>query len=174
MSLWIFNSIVAGLVLATGNRQRVVHHVTDYKRGKRYSYETLNIGGVWMGPDGMVGGWEFRGDNAGLPWEFLVRFVEFFHERRQKQLVRSLIKDDRVQTTAGVVGTVVDVRSDDVILMVGDARDKEIRVSKSAIRRKLKKGETVLPTWKRKRKKPKPFFRFAEDPAAQPPAPGPH
>ena len=54
-------------------------------------------------------------------------------ERRKRELLNSLKKHDRVQTHAGIIGTVVEIKDDQVILKVDDATNTRIRFAKAAV-----------------------------------------
>lgn len=64
-------------------------------------------------------------------------FVLFRGPRRKqqqhKQMVRSLKKNDRVRTIGGIIGTVVDIKDDEIILKVDESNNTKIRVATSAI-----------------------------------------
>lgn len=86
----------------------------------------------------------------GSPWDFLfplllgVAFVYFFIIRPQKReqdekqkLLASLKKNDRVLTTGGMYGTIVNIKEDEVTLRVDDQAKVKVRFAKSAIARVL-------------------------------------
>jgi len=60
-------------------------------------------------------------------------------EQQQKQMVQSLEKNDKVRTIGGILGTVVEVKGDEVILKVDESNNTKIRVSLSAIGKNLSK-----------------------------------
>ena len=70
---------------------------------------------------------------------FLVMMI-FTSGRRQKReqrerqgMLDALQRNDKVQTIGGIIGTVAEVRSDEVILKVDDAGQNKIRFARSAI-----------------------------------------
>lgn len=84
------------------------------------------------------------------PWDLLfplllgVAFVYFFIIRPQKReqdekqkLLSALKKNDRVLTTGGMYGTIVNIKEDEVTLRVDDQAKVKIRFAKSAIARVL-------------------------------------
>lgn len=86
----------------------------------------------------------------GSPWDLLfplllgVAFVYFFIIRPQKReqdekqkLLASLKKNDRVLTTGGMYGTIVNIKEDEVTLRVDDQAKVKVRFAKSAIARVL-------------------------------------
>jgi preprotein translocase subunit YajC len=54
-------------------------------------------------------------------------------KKRREELIGSLKKHDKVQTHAGIIGTVVEVKDDQVVLKVDDATNTRIRFAKSAV-----------------------------------------
>ncbi|MEQ8846076.1 MAG: preprotein translocase subunit YajC [Phycisphaerales bacterium] len=55
-------------------------------------------------------------------------------EQRERQgMLDGLKRNDKVQTIGGIIGTVAEVRSDEVILKVDDAGQHKIRFARSAI-----------------------------------------
>jgi preprotein translocase subunit YajC len=58
-------------------------------------------------------------------------------QQKQKQMVQSLNKNDRVRTIGGIFGTVVEVRGDEVVLKIDESNNTKIRVSTSAIGKNL-------------------------------------
>jgi preprotein translocase subunit YajC len=58
-------------------------------------------------------------------------------QQQQKQMIQSLKKNDRVQTIGGILGTVLDVKDDEVTLKVDETNNTKIRVVVSAIGRVL-------------------------------------
>lgn len=57
---------------------------------------------------------------------------------RYEQMLGSLKKNDRVQTIGGVLGTVVDVRDNEVVLKVDEASNVKMRFNRSAIKEVLR------------------------------------
>lgn len=72
---------------------------------------------------------------------FVVMFLMFREpKRRQKQqqkMVQSLKKNDKVRTVGGIIGTIVDIKGDEIILKVDEANNTKIRVLASAIGKTL-------------------------------------
>ncbi len=65
--------------------------------------------------------------------------------QRYADMLASLKRNDRVQTVGGVIGTVVDVRDNEVILKVDEASNVKMRFTRSAIKEVLREpgaGET--------------------------------
>jgi preprotein translocase subunit YajC len=68
-------------------------------------------------------------------------FVFFRGPQKQKQerkkLVQSLQKNDRVQTIGGILGTIVDIKGDEITLKVDESNNTKIKVVSSAIGKNL-------------------------------------
>ncbi len=60
-------------------------------------------------------------------------------KKKRAELMSSMSKGDTVQTVGGVLGTVVEIKDDEVLLKVDENANTKIRFSKSAI-------QTVLET----------------------------
>ncbi len=82
----------------------------------------------------------------------LMIFTSVTSGRRQKkereQLMNSLGKHDRVQTSAGIIGTIVELKDDSVILRVDESSNTRIRFARSAVMQVLHsagKGSSEQP-----------------------------
>lgn len=58
-------------------------------------------------------------------------------QQQQRQMVQTLKKNDRVRTIGGIIGTVVEVKGDEVHLKVDEANNTKIWISTSAINKNL-------------------------------------
>jgi preprotein translocase subunit YajC len=58
-------------------------------------------------------------------------------QKQQRQMVQTLKKNDRVRTIGGIIGTVVEVRDDEVHLKIDEANNTKIWISASAIGKTL-------------------------------------
>jgi preprotein translocase subunit YajC len=58
-------------------------------------------------------------------------------QKEQKQMIQSLKKNDRVRTIGGILGTVMEVRGDEVILKIDETNNTRIHVTLSAIGKNL-------------------------------------
>jgi preprotein translocase subunit YajC len=68
-------------------------------------------------------------------------------KKKRAAMMSALGKHDRVQTQGGVIGTIVEVKDDEVVLRVDETTNTRIRFAKSAVTGVLRKGkgaETVL------------------------------
>jgi len=86
---------------------------------------------------------------GGFSWLFialmfvLMYFLLFRGPQKQKQqhkrMVQSLQKNDRVRTIGGIIGTVVDIKGDEITLKVDESNNTKIKVVSSAIGKNLSK-----------------------------------
>lgn len=60
-------------------------------------------------------------------------------QQQHKQMVQTLEKNDRVRTIGGIIGTVVDVKDDEITLKVDESNNTKVKVAASAIGRNLTK-----------------------------------
>jgi preprotein translocase subunit YajC len=73
---------------------------------------------------------------------FMVMYLILFRGPRKKQqqhqqMVRQLKKNDKVRTIGGIIGTVVDVKDDEITLKVDESNNTKIKVAPSAIGKNL-------------------------------------
>ena len=54
-------------------------------------------------------------------------------QQQHRKMLQSLKKNDRVRTIGGILGTIMEVRGDEVILKIDESNNTRIRVSTSAI-----------------------------------------
>ncbi len=63
-------------------------------------------------------------------------------QQQHKQMVQSLAKNDKIRTIGGIIGTVVDIKGDEVTLKVDESNNTKIRIAASAIGRNLSKDKS--------------------------------
>jgi len=73
---------------------------------------------------------------------FVIMYFILFREprkrqRQQQQMIQSIKKNDKVRTVGGIIGTVVDVKDDEIVLKVDESNNTKIRVVASAIGKNL-------------------------------------
>jgi len=73
---------------------------------------------------------------------FVVMYLLLFRgpqkkQQKHKKMVQELTKNDRVQTIGGILGTIVDVRDDEVVVKIDESNNTKIKVTTSAISRVL-------------------------------------
>jgi preprotein translocase subunit YajC len=54
-------------------------------------------------------------------------------QQEHKQMVQTLEKNDRVRTIGGIIGTVVDIKGDEITLKVDESNNTKIKIVSSAI-----------------------------------------
>jgi preprotein translocase subunit YajC len=90
---------------------------------------------------------------TGIPPQFILLGVMFLlmyfvlfrgpkkKQQQHRQMVQSLQKNDRVRTIGGIMGTVMDIKGDEVVLKIDEANNTKIRVCTSAIGKTLSRDE---------------------------------
>ncbi|MHC4488417.1 MAG: preprotein translocase subunit YajC [Planctomycetota bacterium] len=63
-------------------------------------------------------------------------------QQQHKQMVQSLAKNDKIRTIGGIIGTVVDIKGDEVTLKVDESNNTKIRIAASAIGRNMSKDKS--------------------------------
>jgi preprotein translocase subunit YajC len=61
-------------------------------------------------------------------------------KRKRADMLSSLGKHDRVQTLGGIIGTIVEIRGDELVLRVDESSNTRIRFARSAVQTVLKSG----------------------------------
>jgi preprotein translocase subunit YajC len=61
-------------------------------------------------------------------------------QRKRAEMLAGIRKMDRVQTIGGVIGTVVELRDDEIVLKVDEGTNTRIRFAKAAVQAVLKSG----------------------------------
>jgi len=79
-------------------------------------------------------------------WGLMIVMMYFMMVRgpkkKQKQhtkMVESLSKNDRIRTVGGIIGTVVEVKGDEVVLKIDESNNTKMRIAASAIGKNLSK-----------------------------------
>jgi preprotein translocase subunit YajC len=75
---------------------------------------------------------------------FVLMYMLLFRGPRKKQqehkkMVQTLSKNDKVRTIGGIIGTVVDIKDDEITLKVDESNNTKIKVLPSAIGRNVTK-----------------------------------
>jgi preprotein translocase subunit YajC len=60
-------------------------------------------------------------------------------QQQQRKMIAGLEKNDKVRTIGGIIGTVVDIKEDEITLKVDEATNAKIKVISSAIGKNLTK-----------------------------------
>ncbi len=58
-------------------------------------------------------------------------------QQQHKQMVQTLKKNDKVRTIGGLLGTVVDIKDDEITLKVDESTNTKIKIASSAIGKNL-------------------------------------
>jgi preprotein translocase subunit YajC len=62
-------------------------------------------------------------------------------QKKREQLLKSIKKYDKVMTIGGIIGSVMEIRDDEVILKVDDNTNTRIKFSRSAVQRVLNSAD---------------------------------
>ena len=80
-----------------------------------------------------------------LPLIILMIFMFFRAPQKQKQqrkkIEQSLEKNDKILTIGGIIGTIVDLKDDEITLKIDESNNTKIKVRRSAIGRNLSKDK---------------------------------
>lgn len=60
--------------------------------------------------------------------------------KRRAEMLSSLKRHDRVQTVGGIIGSIAEVREDEVVLKVDEATNTKLRIARASIQSVLKKA----------------------------------
>ena len=60
-------------------------------------------------------------------------------QKQQKQMIQALTKNDKIQTIGGIIGTVVDIKDNEITLKVDESNNTKIKILRSAIGKNLSK-----------------------------------
>ncbi len=63
-------------------------------------------------------------------------------QQQHKQMMQALVKSDRVQTIGGIIGTVVDIRDDEITLKIDESNNTKVKILRSAISRNMSKDKS--------------------------------
>jgi len=64
---------------------------------------------------------------------FLIIRPQKQKEKKRKEMITNVRKQDRIVTAGGVHGVVVSVKKNEVIVRIDDAKDVKVKVDKSAL-----------------------------------------
>ena len=76
-----------------------------------------------------------------MVWIFSMFSGQRREKKKKKELLASLAKGKKVQTVGGVLGTVVEVRENEVVLKVDENSNTRIKFSRSAIQTVMEEKE---------------------------------
>ena len=58
-------------------------------------------------------------------------------QKQQQQMIQSLQRNDRVRTIGGILGTIVDVKDDEITLKIDESNNTKIKVTSASISKVL-------------------------------------
>jgi len=99
--------------------------------------EPNNTGQNKTSPQNPLYSWVFIG--LMVVMFFMLFSVPRKQKQQRKKLEQSIEKNDKVVTIGGVIGTIVDIREDEITLKVDESNNTKIKVLRSAIGRNLSK-----------------------------------
>ncbi len=75
---------------------------------------------------------------------FVISIMGQRRDRKKREaLINSIAKHDKVQTVGGVIGSVVEVKSDTIVLKVDESANTRITFARSAVQQVITSNETV-------------------------------
>ncbi len=60
-------------------------------------------------------------------------------QQQHKQMMQALSKNDKIQTIGGIIGTVVDIKDDEITLKIDESNNTKMKILRSAISRNMSK-----------------------------------
>jgi preprotein translocase subunit YajC len=63
-------------------------------------------------------------------------------QQQHRQMMQALGKNDRVQTIGGIIGTVVDIKDDEITLKIDESNNTKMKILRSAISRNVTKDKS--------------------------------
>jgi preprotein translocase subunit YajC len=76
----------------------------------------------------------------GLIFYFLLIRPQQKQEKERRAMLESMKKKDRVVTNGGLLGTVADLRDDEVVLRISESPDVKVRIRRSSVVEVLREG----------------------------------
>jgi len=79
------------------------------------------------------------------PWQFapiVVLFILMYFlllrgpkkkKQQHTQMVKSITKNARIQTIGGIIGTVIDIKEDEIVIKIDESNNTKMRISKGAV-----------------------------------------
>jgi len=90
--------------------------------------------------------WGSKGSLIFIALMFVMMYLILFRgprkkQQQHKQMVQTLSKNDRVRTIGGIIGTVVDIKDNEITLKIDESNNTKIKVIPSAIGRNVSKDK---------------------------------
>lgn len=60
-------------------------------------------------------------------------------QQKHKQMMQTLTKNDKIQTIGGIIGTVVDIKDDEITLKIDESNNTKMKILRSAISKNMSK-----------------------------------
>ncbi len=78
---------------------------------------------------------------------FVIMYLMLFRgprkkQQQHKQMMQALSKNDKVQTIGGIVGTVVDIKDEEITLKIDESNNTKMKILRSAISRNMSKDKS--------------------------------
>lgn len=58
-------------------------------------------------------------------------------QQQQRQMMQSLRKNDKVRTIGGIIGTIIDIKDDEITLKVDESNNTKIKITPAAVSKRL-------------------------------------
>jgi preprotein translocase subunit YajC len=63
-------------------------------------------------------------------------------QQQHKQMIQALSKNDKIQTIGGIIGTVVDIKDEEITLKIDESNNTKMKILRSAISRNMSKDKS--------------------------------
>ena len=63
-------------------------------------------------------------------------------QQQHKQMMQALSKNDKIQTIGGIIGTVVDIKDEEITLKIDESNNTKMKILRSAISRNMSKDRS--------------------------------
>ncbi|UCE49493.1 MAG: preprotein translocase subunit YajC [Phycisphaerales bacterium] len=78
---------------------------------------------------------------------FVIMYLMLFRgprkkQQQHKQMIQALSKNDKVQTIGGIIGTVVDIKDEEITLKIDESNNTKMKILRSAISRNVSKDKS--------------------------------
>ena len=137
-NVWILAQAESSEAPSTITSERVTTEETTTTPTVATESDTPGAGPPRKSPLGSYGNLIFLGVM------FLLMYMILFRgprkkQQQHKQMMQTLTKNDKVQTIGGIIGTVVDIKDNEVTLKVDESNNTKIKILRSAIGKNLSK-----------------------------------
>ena len=134
-NLWILAWQDSGLAASELGDEAVTEDQSSEGQLGTKTVSDSNEGAIKEAPKG------FLGQYGQLIFIVLIFVVMYFvllrgpkkKQQEHKQMVQTLKKNDRVRTIGGIIGTIVDIKDDEITLKIDESNNTKMKVVVSAI-----------------------------------------